>query len=205
MVPDKHQPFTVSYFRQDDVLKYLQNHPYIFEDKKFHELLIGWILAQFLDESRRGTMLIGFPIKIEKADSVLKMNIDLEWILNHWEEIIDDSDVDICIGNNDLCVKFQITRFVNPKRGIPLKRLAKLIEDKCRKYSSNPELNLLVSMESAPNITVEEIVNLLTKVRVPFAGIFLVGKHSDEIGHFHIIQLYPKQVIGKNKIIPLAV
>lgn len=205
MTLENRQPLTVVFFRQEDIFKYLERHPSDFEDKKFHELLIGWILAQFMSETERMTMHIGFPVKKEKADSILKMKITLEWLLENGEEIIEDCETDICIGNKDLYVRFQVTRFVNPKGGVPAIRLADLIKNKCRMYAANPELHLLVSMESTPNITREELMNLLTEISIPFVGIILLAKHSDELGHFQYIQLHPQPKIGKDIIVPLNV
>ena len=54
--------FKAVYLTQGTVLAYLRDNPRAFKDKKFHELLVGWILAQFLGEEERKTMYIGFPL-----------------------------------------------------------------------------------------------------------------------------------------------
>ena len=171
--------------------------------KKVHELLIGYIFAQFLEEGLRESAIIGFPA----ADGWRKLCSEspptLDWLLEHHHDLVNDSDVDIQVSSGGMKAKLQITRFVYGPDGTTNRRLAELITKKCRHQQPDKYLHLVVSIENTPNITKKEIHDILKKTSVPFHAILLISKASTKPGHFSYAQLYPTPIIGKEILVPI--
>ncbi|MHC4641803.1 MAG: hypothetical protein ACYS32_09180 [Planctomycetota bacterium] len=192
-------------FTQSGIIKILHQNPKLLYEKKFHELVVGWIFAQFLEPNLRKTAQIWFPPKIGWEDHLIGTEITIDWILDNQDRLFDDSEVDICVGTPELFVKIQVARFFCPLGKNPQRRIAELIINKCQKYRPDPKLHLIVSIERKPNINEKELINLLTKIKIPFCGIILINKASPKRGHFSYCMLYPKPTIGKELMIPIPV
>ncbi|MCK4606991.1 MAG: hypothetical protein KAU35_06825 [candidate division Zixibacteria bacterium] len=173
--------------------------------KKVHELLVGYILVQFLGEKQRESAMIGFPAAEGWRKRCPDDPLTLDRLLENHKKLIKDTDVDIRVSSSGLTTKYQITRFVYPTGRTAHRKLAELIAKKCRHQQPDPSLNLLVSVEKTPNISENELRNLVTKTNIPFGGILLIMKASSEKGHFSFCQLYPKLIPGKEVWVPLPV
>lgn len=173
--------------------------------KKVHELLIGYILVQFLEEKLRESAIIGFPAADGWKKHCPEGLPTLDWVLEHHEQFVCDTDVDIHVSSCGMTARFQVTRFVYAPDGIAHRRLAELIVKKCRHQQPDKQLHLVVSMENTPNITEEEIVAILSEISVPFRAIILIGKASSKAGHFSYAQLYPQPILGKEIEIPIDI
>jgi hypothetical protein len=171
--------------------------------KKVHELLIGYIFAQFLEEGLRESAIIGFPAADGWGKICPEGPLTLDWMLEHHHDLVNDTDVDIQVSSGGMTTKYQITRFVYAPDGTAHRRLAELIMKKCRHQQPDDHLYLVVSIENTPNITREEIHEILDRTSVPFRAIFIIGKASAKVGHFSYAQLYPKPILGKEIQIPL--
>ncbi len=186
-----------------EVLEYLltfdQSKPL---PKKVHELLIGYLFVQFLNDQQRESSTIGFPAAEGWNAKCSEKVLTLDYLLEHQEELISDTDVDIQISSI-VVRKFQITRFVHPGGRSAHRRLAELIAKKCRHQQPDKHLNLLVSIERTPNISEDELRTLLTETNIPFAGIFLIMKASADRGHVSFCRLYPNPIIIKEKRVSL--
>jgi hypothetical protein len=170
---------------------------------KVHELLIGYILVQFLKEDQKQSAIIGFPVTEGWEKRCGISQITLEWLLEHCHQIVDDADVDIQIFSCGLTTKYQITRFVYPHGQRPIRRLAELIKKKCQQPTDS-SLNLLISVERTPEISRSELQNLVTSKNIPIIHL-LLRRASNKLGHFSIIQIYPKLVVGKEVKIQIPV
>nr|MBN2277217.1 hypothetical protein [candidate division Zixibacteria bacterium] len=191
---------------QQDILSYLKGfNPNKALPKKVHELLIGYIFVQFLKEDEKEVAIIGFPAAKDWQDNCPQKEITIDWLIKYGKKLISDKDVDIKINVKNWMANFQVVRYVFRAGKKPCRELAQLIKYKCGKYKKTPNLNLIVSIECKPRITVDEIKNLLTTSNIPFEGIFLIMKASSERGHFTYSQLYPKQIIGKEIRIRLPI
>ena len=173
--------------------------------KKVHELLIGYILVQFLEENLREAAIIGFPAADGWKEHCSEGPLTLDRLLENQQEFVCDTDVDIHVSSCGMTARFQVTRFVYAPDGIAHRRLAELIVKKCRHQQTDKHLHLVVSMENTPNITEEEIAAILGDTSVPFRAIILIGKASPEAGHFSYAQLYPKPILGKEIRIPIDI
>ena len=190
---------------QHQVLEFLRR----FDDskplpKKVHQLHIGNLFLQFLNDQQRESSIIGFPAAEGWNTKCSEKALTLDYLLEHQKELISDTDVDIQISSV-VVTKYQITRFVHPSGRSAHRRLAELIAKKCRHQQPDQHLNLLVSIERTPNISEDELRTIVTETDIPFAGIFLIMKASAERGHFSFCQLYPKTIIGKEIRVPLPV
>jgi len=87
-------------FTQDGIIKYLYSHPELINDKKFHELIVGWIITQFLEESLKKNALIWFPPKLGWEKQAGNEELSIAWLLKNHNKIFDDSEVDIYIGTD---------------------------------------------------------------------------------------------------------
>lgn len=191
---------------QHQVLQYLNgfdhNRPL---PKKVHELLVGYLLLQFVKEEQRESAIIGFPAREGWEKHCSEGPLTLDWLLEHHQELVNDTDVDIQISSCGLTTKYQITRFVYPAGRTAHRNLAELIAKKCRHQQSDPYLNLVVSVEKTPSISKNELQNLVTKSSIPFASIILIMKASAARGHFSFCQLHPSPIIGKEITVPVPV
>ncbi len=191
---------------QNRILEYLNgfdhNKPL---PKKVHELLVGYLLLQFVNKEQRDSAIIGFPAAEGWVKHSSGGSLTLDWLLEHHHELVNDTDVDILISTGGMTTKYQITRFVYPTGRTAYRSLAELIFKKCRHQQPDPLLNLVVSVEKTPNISESELRDLVTKTNIPFGGILLIMKASSERGHFSFCQLYPKPIIGKEIRVPLPV
>lgn len=187
--------------KQSDLIKYLHAHPELLDDKKMHELVVGWLFAQFFTEEEKDDLYIGFPLKPDWEKNS-GGQISLNMILEQSDYLIEDRDVDIYVGKDETWQKCQVTRFFNPEVAKKKRRLADLIAKKCLKASPDPSVALVISVESKPNITVDELKAL---PKIPFGQIFLIMKASSKRGHFTFRQLHPKPVIGNDKQVQLPV
>ena len=165
--------------------------------KKVHELLVGYILVQFLEEELRESAIIGFPAAEGWEEHCSEGPLTLDWLFEHHEKLVNDTDVDIQVSSGGMTTKYQITRFVYPTGRNAHRSLAQLIAKKCKHQQPDPYLNLLVSIERTPNISEDELRNLLTKTRIPFGGVILLMKASPALGEVQYCMLHPKLVIGK--------
>ena len=155
------------------------------------------MFVQFLEENLRESAIIGFPAAEGWKDHCPEGSLTLDWLLEHHEKLVKDTDVDIQVSSGGMTTKYQITRFVFPQGKKPLRNLAKLIEKKCRFQQPDPSLNLLVSIEKTPNISEDELRHLLKKTAIPFGSIILLMKASTAFGEVKYCMLHPKLVIGK--------
>ena len=165
--------------------------------KKVHELLVGYILVQFLEEELRKSAIIGFPAAEGWEEHCSEGPLTLDWLFEHHEKLVKDTDVDIHVCSGGKPTKYQITRFVYPTGRNAHRRLSELIAKKCRHQQPDPSLNLLVSIERTPNISEDELRNLLTKTNIPFGKIILLMKASHALGVFWYCMLHPKLEPGK--------
>ena len=187
--------------KQSDVIKCLHDHPELLDDKKMHELVVGWLFAQFFNEAEKDDLYIGFPLKPD-WEKTSGGQVFLDVMLKRSDFLMEDRDVDIYVGRDETWQKCQVTRFLNPEISKKKRRLADLIAQKCQKASPDPSVALVISVESKPNITLDELENL---PKIPFGQIFLIMKASQKRGHFNFCQLYPKPFIGSDRMISLPV
>ena len=173
--------------------------------KKVHELLIGYILLQFVNEEQRESAVIGFPAAEGWEKHCPEGPLTLDWLFEHHYVLVNDTDVDIQISCGGMTTKYQITRFVHPIDQSAHRKLSHLIEWKCRHEQPDPFLHLLVSIERTPNMSEDELRSLVTKTSIPFAAIILIMKASADRGHFSFCQLYPKPILGKEIRVSLPV
>jgi hypothetical protein len=191
----------------NDIIEYLKIRPEVFDNKKFHELIIGWIIVQFLNMPQCRSALIGLPAKEELIQRLSSTPISLDFMLSNYNNLTKDSETDIYIyiKEQNIYTKWQICRYTFKEGKSPKRSLADLIAKKCNMYQLDSELNLAVSIEKTPKITKRELKNMITNTRIPFGTILLIIKASEERGHFTCIQLYPKLVMSKKIKIPLLV
>ncbi len=183
---------------QQDLLKFLLSFdPKKPLPKKVHELLVGYLLVQFLEDDQKESAIIGFPAAEDWGKQCIEVPLTLDWLLEHDELLIDDTDADIMVRSSGITIKYQVTRFVYPVGGNALRRLADLIAYKCKHQQPDPHLNLLVSIERTPHITESELQSLLIHTSIPFNSILLIMKSSRAKGEIKFCSLYPKMVIGK--------
>lgn len=171
--------------------------------KKVHELLIGYIFCQFLEEKLREEAIIGFPAAEGWKRHSTEKPLMLDWLMAHHHELISDTDVDIKISSGGLTTKYQITRYVNAPNGIAHRSLYDLITKKCKNQQPDRHLHLVVSIENTPTITEQELRNIVGRITVPYRAIFLISKASAKPGHFSYVRLYPSPTIGKEIIVPI--
>ncbi len=191
------QPLVPEYLRKYDAREPLP--------KKVHEHLIGYILVQFFEEKLRESAIIGFSAADGWRDHCSDGPLTLDQLLELENELVCDMDVDIHVSSCGMTARFQVARFAYAPDGIAHRRLAELILKKCRHQQPDKHLHLVVSMENTPNITEEGIVAILGKTSVPFHAIILIGKASQQAGHFSYAQLYPKPILGKEIKIPIGI
>ena len=60
----------IIYVEQEGLLEHLSDHPESINDKKFHELLVGWLLTQFLNKNNFNYNMIGFPALPGLSDEI---------------------------------------------------------------------------------------------------------------------------------------
>ena len=186
---------------QVEIIQHIRNHPELLNDKKMHELVIGWLLTQFFAEKEREELSVGFPLRPDlewKSGGQIPLSV----ILEQSDYLLEDRDIDILIGKPDIWQRCQVTRFINPHVATRKRRLADLIIKKCRSASVDRNIALVVSVESTPHITEDELRSIRN---IPFGRIILIMKASEERGHFTYCQLYPKPVLGKGIRVPLPV
>lgn len=191
----------IASLKQAEIIQYIRNHPETLDNKKMHELVIGWLLSQFFTETEKDELYVGFPLKPDwerNSDG----QITLAMILEGGNSFIEDRDIDIFIGKGDTWQRCQVTRFLNPNVGKKERRLADLIAKKCRTAPADRSIAMVISVESHPHITMDELRDLPS---VPFGLIILIMKASQERGHFTFCQLYPEPVLGKEIRVPLPV
>lgn len=191
---------------QQDLLKYLQSFdPKKSLPKKVHELLVGYLLVQFVEEDQRESAIIGFPAAEGWEKRCVGGSLTLDWLLKHHQVLVKDTDADIMVRSSGITIKYQVTRFVYPIGGNALRRLADLIAYKCKHQQPDPHLNLLVSIEKTPHISESELRILLINTSIPYSSIILLMKASREIGEVKYCMLYPKMVIGKTIQVDLPI
>ena len=175
------------------------------QDKKWHELVVGYLLCQFFSEGEKPLMFVGFPL-IHGWQSLCPTGaLKVATVIETHQKLLEDRDVDIYVGFERIWQKCQITRLVNHPRSQSKVSLAELIAKKCSRSQPDPKCMLVVSIESQPHITEGELKSLYVNAKVPFGRIVLISKASRERGHFSFCQLYPKPIIGKEIRVPLLV
>lgn len=173
--------------------------------KKIHELLVGYLFVQFFGDGQRKSATIGFPAAQDWQQHCPKGDLSLDLLLEHPTDFVRDGDADIHISAGGFRRKFQVTRFVYPRGQEPHRRLAELIEVNCLTSQNDRSLDLLVSIEKTPNISVDELCRLCRKTAIPFGAIYLIGKASSEQGHVYYRRLYPKPIVGKETRVSLPI
>lgn len=197
--------FEVLYFTQSSILSHLSRHPKAIGDNNFMDVLIGWLLAQFLADKQRELMMIGVPSREGWEKYAPRGILRLEDLLSNYNRIVAQTEIDVLIGNKDMYRAFQVTRFTNPTGKPPQRNLAELISKKCGMYDDNPQLNLVVNLEMTPAITESELKDVVGRGNVPFGSVFVIGKSPTVKGRFGVVQLHPVPVIGKEVDLPLSV
>ncbi len=166
--------------------------------KRVHELLIGYVLLQFVEKHQKEEAIIGFPAAEDWEHKCQAGRTTLDYIMEHPSGIISDKDVDVMISSAGMITKYQITRFVYPRGRRPDRNLAELIVKKCKQQQTDRSLNLVVSIEQSPHIIIEDFLAHIEGLKVPYGTIVLLQKASNKRGHFRLFQLFPKVIIGKD-------
>jgi len=183
----------------DDVLRYLEIYPSDFNNKRIREMFVGWLMAQFFPEDERSLLMIMLPLVEGAEKTFINDTILMEDVKYFDDNTIDDREIDILLGNNDLYVAFQITRFFKHPKAPKIGRLIDLLKDKCRHYNPTEKLSLIVALESTPEIKEKELNEISHSENNPFQSIFLISKVPDGFGKFRIIQILPK--LQKSKVV----
>jgi len=195
----------VGWVKHEDLVKYLQQHQELFNDKKIHELLIGCILVYFLAEGKQSTAKIGFPLTNASILREYESGLNLNQFLDEYSNLVDDRDTDIVVFDDEIPAKFQITRYYVHQGTKPHRTLGELIKHKCEHYTADNKVNLVVSIESTSHVKGDEFRQQLNGIKVPYGTILLLIKAPTKLGHFSVYQLYPKIVSGKEVMIPLPI
>lgn len=156
----------VTWVSHDELLKFLQQHQKLFDDKKIHELLIGCILAYFLAEGKQSTAKIGFPLTNASILREYESGLSLNRFLDKFSNLVDDRDTDIVVFDDEVPAKFQITRYYVHPGTKPHRTLGELIKHKCEHYAADDKVNLVVSIESTPHVKEEEFRQQLDGTKV---------------------------------------
>jgi hypothetical protein len=181
----------------ESVLKHLEKNPSDFDNKRIHEMFIGWLISQFLAKEQRSKVCIMYPL-VKGFETILgSVTISFPELMSIGDKIIDDRETDIFIGNDDFRAAFQLVRFFKHPKAKRIKRLAVLIKHKCLLYKPSSNLILVVSLESSPDITSAELIEIMKPKAIPFKNIILIRKEPDGMGKFSIVQIYPTFVQSK--------
>jgi hypothetical protein len=180
----------VLYFPKNDIKSTLINDPSLLKDKKFMELFTGYLVAEALEKETNIGFEVGFPLKKVTRSKHPQKGPSLKEVIKN-PDIVDDSDADICLGNENSLFFCQITRLVVKIResGIADELFA-LLE---KKFLIQPDdsLILILNIEEDVSINIDRLYDFFDSKKVPYGFIFMVGKREQSRGMFQCHQLYP--------------
>lgn len=180
----------VCYFELSDIRKALISNPKLPHNKKFVELFVGFLVARMLDEEVGVHLKVGFPLKATRRQKAPIVGPSLQELVTR-PELVEDSDVDICIGNESSLILCQITRIV-PRRGAN-----RVVDDlfgvlkKKFKVQSDDNLTLIVNIEEQVEFSGEELCNFLSREQVPFGAVYVVGMSGIMSKRFKCWRIHP--------------
>ena len=192
----------VVYYKRADIKKTLDNDPKLIHHKKFIELFTGYIVSVLLEKDNGLNLMVGFPLK-----NIIKHNLPISGpslleIINN-PNIIDDTDIDICIGDSDIYYPCQITRIISRgKRNIMYDDLLRILKKKLMVQPDNATI-LIINIECDIIIENDLLGAFLKERTIPYKYVFLVGKPTNDPGKFICYQVYPN--LGMSEICDIGI
>ena len=180
----------VNYYRIEDIRKALMSNPGLLNRKKFIELFVGYLVARMLEKEAGLNFTVGFPLKAVTKHPHPISGPSLQELIDH-PELIDDSDIDIYIGNKDERRPCQVARVVSHGDKNRLARDFFDVLKKKLKVQSDDDPTLIINVEDEISIDKDQLNGFLSKNKIPYGAIFVVGKSGNSAGKFKCWRIYP--------------
>jgi hypothetical protein len=180
----------VNFFSKEQILAVVADDRSRIRNKKVLELIAGVLITRVLASSTHIEYLVGFPLKnVQKLPSS-EDNHSLEHLLQH-PELVDDSDIDVCIGNEQSMIPCQVVRVPRIDSALDVKGRLQRVINKKLKVPKDDNLNLIIMVEDEISLNEKELKTLISSRDCPYGSVWLVFKVADSEWEFQCARLHP--------------
>ena len=178
------------YYARRAIVAELQSKPVLLNNNKFMELFAGYLVACMIKEIEGLDLMVGFPLKKITKHRKPKIGPTIQELIEN-PKLIDDSDFDICIGNEQMIFRCQITRIVS--HGDRNRRAGNFFDVLKKKLlvQSDDGLTLIINIEDEISIDKSQLISFLSTNKIPYGAIYVVGKSCNKAGIFKYCRIYP--------------